>query len=96
MFSNGSRTQVVPACEYRLRGQSNDRRLVSGVAITMDKTVVSESSTTQDCVTLLTWEADYIAMTHGAKAAFFSMSVLFVRPHLCEIMLMCTRITSAI
>ena len=61
----------------------NDRRSVSGVAVMLENTAVSASSTTQHCVTLSTSEADYVAMTHGAKTALAIKAVLdFVQPHL--------------
>ena len=61
----------------------NDRQSVSGVAVTLVNTAVSASSTTQHCVTLFMSEAEYVAMTHGAKTALAIKAVLdFVQPHL--------------
>ena len=41
-----------------------DGRSVSGVAVMLGTTAVSESSTTQHCVTISTSEAEYVAMAH--------------------------------
>ena len=49
----------------------------------LGNTAVSASSTTQHCATLSTSEAEYVAMTHGAKTDLAIKAVLdFVRPHL--------------
>ena len=61
----------------------NVRRSVSSVAVMLGNAAVSASSTTQHCVTLSTSEAEYDAMTHGAKTALATKAVLdFVQPHL--------------
>ena len=61
----------------------NNRRSVSGVAVMLRNTAVSASNTTQNCVTLSTSEAEYVAMAHGANTAVEIKAVLeFVQPHL--------------
>ena len=52
--------------------KANDRRLVSGVAVTLGGTAVIANSTTQHCVTLSTSEAKYVAMAQAAKTALFA------------------------
>ena len=47
--------------------KAEDRRSVSGVAISCGGTLVSWFSTTQKCVTLSTTEAEYVAMADGVK-----------------------------
>ena len=46
---------------------ADDRRSVSGVAITVGKSTVSWSSSTQKIVTLSTTEAEYVALGDGVK-----------------------------
>ena len=47
--------------------KADDRRSVSGVAITVGKSTVSWSSSTQKIVTLSTTEAEYVALGDGVK-----------------------------
>ena len=49
--------------------KDNDKRSVSGVAVIVGGTVVNASSITQHCFTLSTSEAEYVAMSQGAKTA---------------------------
>ena len=61
--------------------EDNDRRSVSGIAVTLGGTVVSHASKTQRMVSLLTSEAEYIAAGDGAKEALFVRAVLsFIGP----------------
>lgn len=53
--------------DYAIR--YHDRRPVSGVVTMLGNTAVKASSTTQQCVTRSTSEAEYPAMAHGAKIA---------------------------
>ena len=57
--------------------KANDRRSVSGIAVTLGGTVVSHSSKTQQIVSLSTSEAEYIAAGDGVKEALFVRAVLF-------------------
>ena len=63
--------------------KDNDRRSVSGVAVMVGGTIANASSTTQNCVTLSTSEAEYVAMVQAAKTALFTKAVLdFLQPEL--------------
>ena len=57
--------------------KTNDRRSVSGIAVTVEGTVVSQASKTQHVVLLSTSEAEYIAAGDGAKEALFVRTVMF-------------------
>ena len=50
--------------------KDNDRRSVSGIAVTLGGTVVSHASKTQRVVSLSTSEAEHIAAGDGVKALF--------------------------
>ena len=57
--------------------KTNDRRTVSGIAVTLEGTVVSHAaSKTQHVVSLSTSEAEYIAAGDEVKAALFVRAVL--------------------
>ena len=61
--------------------KANDRRFVSGIAVTLGGTVVSHASKTQHVVSLSTSEAEYIAAGDGVKEALFVNVVLsFIAP----------------
>ena len=61
--------------------KANDRRSVSGIAVTLGGTVVSHASKTQHVVSLSTSEAEYIAAGDGVKEALFVRAVLsFIAP----------------
>ena len=63
--------------------QSNWRRSVSGVVVMLGGTVISASSSTQHCVTLSTSEAEYVAITQGARMILFTKAVLeFLQPQI--------------
>ena len=57
--------------------KADDRRSVSGVAVTLGNSVVSWVSSTQKIVTLSTTEAEYVALGDGVKEALFAKSVLY-------------------
>ena len=64
--------------------KENDRRSVSGIAVTLGGIVVSHASKTQRVVSLSTSEAEYIAAGDGVKEALFVRSVLsFIAPETC-------------
>ena len=61
--------------------KENDRRSVSGIAVTLGGTVVRHASKTQRVVSLSTSEAEYIAAGEGVKEALFVRAVLsFIAP----------------
>ena len=61
--------------------RANDRRSVSGIAVTLEGTVVSHASKTQRVVLLSTSEAEYIAAGDGVKEALLLRAVLsFIAP----------------
>ena len=61
--------------------KENDRRSVSGIAVTLGGTAVSHTSKTQRVVSLSTSEAEYIAAGEGVKEALFVRAVLsFIAP----------------
>ena len=64
--------------------KDNDRRSVSGIAVTLGGTVVSHTGKTQRVVSLSTSEAEYIAAGYGVKEALFVRAVLsFIAPETC-------------
>ena len=64
--------------------KKNDRRAVSGIAVTLGGTVVSHASKTQFLVSLSTSEAEYIVPGDGVKEALFMRAVLsFITPETC-------------
>ena len=61
--------------------KENDRRSVSGIAVTLGGTVVCHTSKTQRVVSLSTSEAEYIAAGEGVKEALSVRAVLsFIAP----------------
>ena len=63
--------------------KAEDRRSVSGVAVSCGGTLVSWFSRTQKCVTLSTTEAEYVAVADGVKEALYVRGVLvFLMPSL--------------
>ena len=61
--------------------KANDRRSMSGIAVTLGGTVVSHGSKTQHAVSLSTSETKYIAAGDGVKQALFVPAVLsFIAP----------------
>ena len=64
--------------------KDNDRRSVSGIAVTLRGTVVSHVSKTQRVVSLSTSEAEYIAAGDGVKEALFVRAGLsIIAPKTC-------------
>ena len=61
--------------------KANDRRLVSGMAVTLGNTVLSHASKTQHVVSLSNSEAEYTAAGDEVKEALFVRAVLsFIAP----------------
>ena len=61
----------------------NDRRSVSDVAVMLGDTIVRDSCIMQHSVALPTSEAEYVAMTHGAKTTLPTKAMLvLVQPFL--------------
>ena len=56
--------------------QTDDRRSLFGIAVTLGGTVASRASTTQNVVSLSTSEAEYIAAGDGVKEMLFLRAVL--------------------
>ena len=66
--------------------KDNDRRSVSGIAVTLGGTVVSHVSKTQRVVSLSNPEAEYIAAGNDAKEALFVRALLsFIAPETCGV-----------
>ena len=64
--------------------KENDKRSVSGIAVTLGGTVVSHASKTQRVVSLSASEAECIAAGDGVKEALFVRAVLsFIAPETC-------------
>ena len=62
---------------------SNDRRSVSGVAVMLGDTAIGWKSSTQECVTTGTCEAEYVALCDASKETLFMRVVLvFLQPDL--------------
>ena len=61
--------------------KANNRRSVSGIAVTLGGTLVSHASKTQHVVSLPTSETEFIAAGDGVKEALFVRAVLsFIPP----------------
>ena len=79
---SGLSLNVYADADYAIK--ENDRRSVSGMALTLGGTVVSHASTTQRVVSLSTSETEYIAAGDGVKEALFVRAVLsFIAPETC-------------
>ena len=79
----GLEISVFPDAKYAEK--ADDRRSVSGVAVTVGKPSVSWFSSTQKIVTLSTTEAEYVALGDGVKEALFVKGVLsFIIPSISE------------
>ena len=62
---------------------SNGRRSVSGLAVMLGDTATSWKSSTQECVTTATREAEYDALCDAFKEALFMRAALaFLQPEL--------------
>ena len=83
VFSKGGGLKLSVYVDAKYADKANDRHSVSGVTVMLGGTPVIDSSTTQNCVTLSTSEAEYVAMAQGAKTALFTRAVLaFLQPQL--------------
>ena len=84
-FERGSGLNLSVFVDANYAEKADDRRSVSGVAVTLGNSVVSWVSSTQKIVTLSTTEAAYVALGDGVKEALFAKSVLsFIVPSLSE------------
>ena len=82
-WGSGLETSVFADANYDEK--ADDRRSVSGVAVTVGKSSVSWFSSTQRIVTLSTTEAEYVALGDGVKEALFVKGVLsFIIPSISE------------
>ena len=80
MRGSGLGLEVYADADYA--DKANDRRSVSGIAVTVGGTVlVSHTSKRQHVVSLSTSETEYIAAGDGVKEALFVRAVLsFIAP----------------
>ena len=53
---------------------SNDRRSVSGLAVMLGDTAIDWKSSTHKCVTMATYEAEYVALCGASKKGLFHKS----------------------
>ena len=84
-FERGSGLNLSVFADANYAEKADDRRSVSGVAVTLGNSVVSWVSSTQKIVTLSTTEAEYVALGDGVKEPWFAKSVLsFIVPSLSE------------
>ena len=84
-FERGSGLETAVFADANYADKADVRRAVSGVAVTLGKSVVSRSSGTQGVATLSTAQAMYIATGDGVKEGFFVKSVSsFIVPSLSE------------
>ena len=74
-FERGSGFNLSVFADANYAEKADDRRSVSGVAVTLGNSVVSWVSSTQEIVTLSTTEAEYVALGDGVKEALFAKSV---------------------
>ena len=84
-FEWGSGLEISVFADANYAEKADDRRSVSGVAVTVGKSSVSWFSSTQKIVTLSTTEAEYVALGDGVKEALFVKGVLsFIIPSISE------------
>ena len=84
IYVRGSGLSLNVYADTDYANKENDRRSVSGIAVTLGGTVVSHASKTQRVVSLSTSEAEYIAAGDGVKEALFVRAVLsFIAPETC-------------
>ena len=84
-FKWGSGLEISVFADANYAENADDRRSVSGVAVTVGESSVSWFSSTQKIVTLSTTEAEYVAVGDGAKEALFVKGVLsFIIPSISE------------
>ena len=78
-FERGSGLETAVFADANYADKADVRRAVSGVAVTLGKSVVSRSSGTQGVATLSTAQAMYIATGDGVKEGFFVKSVMSLK-----------------
>ena len=84
-FEWGSGFEISVFADATYAEKADDRRSVSGVAVTVGKSSVSWFNSTQKIVTLSTTEAEYVALGDGVKEALFVKGVLsFIIPPISE------------
>ena len=84
-FEWGSGLDISVFTDVNYPQKADDRRSVSGVAVTVGKTSVSWFSSTQKIVTIFTTETEYVALGDGVKEALFVKGVLsFIIPSISE------------
>ena len=84
-FEWGSGLEISVFADANYAEKADDRRSVSGVAVTVGKSSVSWFSSTQEIITLSTTEAEYVALGDGVKEALFVKGVLsFIIPSISE------------
>ena len=84
-FEWGSGLEISVFADANYAEKADDRRPVSGVAVTVGKSSVSWFSSTQKTVTLSTADTEYVALGDGAKEALFVKGVLsFIIPSISE------------
>ena len=84
-FERGSGLDISVFADANYAEKTDDRRSVSGVAVTIGKSSVSWFSSTQKIITLSTTEAEYVALGDGVKEALFVKGVLsFTIPSISE------------
>ena len=84
-FEWGSGLEISVFADANYAEKANDRRSVSGVAVTVGKSSDSRFSSMQKIVTLSTTEAEYVALGDGVKEALFVKGVLsFIIPSISE------------
>ena len=82
-FVRGSGLKLTVSADADYAPVSNNRRSVSGVAVMMGDTAIGWKSSTHNCVTTATCEAEYVAPCDASKEALFATAVLvFLQPDL--------------
>ena len=69
---SGLRLSVYADADYA--AASNDRRFVSGVSVILDDRAISWKSSTQQCVTTATCEAEYVVLCDASKETLFTFT----------------------
>ena len=84
-FEWGSGLDISVFADENYAEKADDRRSVSGVAVTVGKSSVCWFSSTQKILTLSTTEAEYVAPGDGVKEALFVKGVIsFIIPSISE------------